>query len=76
MATDDAKPKRKSGASWLVVTKEEEGLLAIHYAGKDRKKAREAVENNLGKKPVSVMRVARVSVFTAEDLEPRLVKKF
>jgi len=76
MGTESAKPKRKSGSSWMVVTEEEEKLLAVHYAGKDRAKAREAVEENLGKKPVSVMRISRVSTFTAEDLEPRLTKKF
>lgn len=76
MATEEKKTKKKSGASWMVVTQEEEKLLAIHYAGKDRTKAREAVEEILGKKPVSVMRISRVSVFTAEDLEPRLAKKF
>jgi hypothetical protein len=75
MTAEDKKPKKKSGASWMVVTADD-GLLTVHYAGKDRKKAREAVEENLGKKPVSVMRIARVTTFTAEDLEPRLVKKF
>jgi hypothetical protein len=73
--TEPKKKRKVSGSSWLVVT-ETDGLLTVHYAGKDRIKARTAVEENLGKKPVSVMKVARVSTFTTEDLEPRLVKTF
>lgn len=73
--TGETKVRKKSKASWLVVS-EEDKLLIVHYSGTDRKKARQAVEDNLGKKPVSVLRVARVNTFTAEDLEPKLTKKF
>jgi hypothetical protein len=75
MGTEEKKAKRKSGAGWLVVS-EDDGLLTKYYSGHDRAKARAAVEANLGKRPVSVLRVTRVSTFTAEDLEPKLVKKF
>lgn len=73
--TGEPKTKKKSKASWLVVS-EEDKLLTVFYSGPDRNRARQAVEANLGKKPVSVIRVARVNTFTADDLEPKLTKKF
>lgn len=69
--------KRKKGASaWWVLTQEDE-VFVKHYAGPDRKRAREVAGKILStdeKKEVLVGRVSSLAVLHSSDLKAALPK--
>ena len=73
---DKEKPKRKSKSSWWVLTQEDE-VFVKHYAGPDRKRARDVAAKLLAadeKKEVIVGRVSALTVLRSSDLKAALPK--